>query len=113
MNNKLLIAALVSVGSLGLGACASGYRNTTPDVATVQPSTDRAISTTIKAALSADDRLMQRHIDVATMNGQVELSGFTASQDEKDRAESIARGATGVQGVHNDIQVRPPVPLGQ
>ena len=107
MNNKLLVAALVSIGTLGLGACASGYRNTTPDVALVQPSTDRAISTTIKAAFSADDRLVTSHIDVATMNGQVELSGFAASQDEKDHAESVARSATGVTGVHNDIQVKP------
>jgi osmotically-inducible protein OsmY len=110
MNNKLLVAALVCAGSLGLGACASGYRNTAPDVALVQPSTDRAISSTIKAAYAADARMVASHVDVATMNGQVELSGYAGSQDEKDRAESIARSATGVTGVHNDIQVKPATP---
>ena len=107
MDHKLLTAALVAAGALGLGGCASGYRNTTPDVALVQPSADHAISTTIRAAMKADDRLMARHIDVSTLNGQVELSGFTENEDEKARAEEIARNATGVTGVHNDIQVKP------
>ena len=39
--------------------------------------------------------------------GKVELSGFTQSQDDKDRAESIARTTAGVTGVHNDLEVRP------
>ena len=108
MTHKLLIAAAVAVSTLGLGACASGYRNTAPDVALVQPNADHAISTTIKTAMHADDRLASRHIDVSTMNGQVELSGFADTEDEKARAEVIARNASGVTGVHNDIQVKPP-----
>ncbi len=74
----------------------------------VQPSSDHAITTTIKTAMRADDKLASRHIEVSTLNGQVELSGFTATQEEKDRAEYIARNATGVTGVRNDIDVQPP-----
>lgn len=101
--NKLIIAALVSVGTLGLGACASGYRHSDAYAST----SDGAIQTSIKATITHDERLADSRIQVTSMNGQVNLSGFARSEDDKARAGQIARNASGVTDVRNDIEVRP------
>lgn len=42
-------------------------------------------------------------VNVEVNNGIVALSGFVASEDEKNRASVIARAVDGVKDVHNDI----------
>ena len=45
-------------------------------------------------------------VKVETLNGMVQLSGFVNSQEEKSRAEQIARNVQGVQNVKNNISVK-------
>ena len=68
---------------------------------------DTAITTDVKTQMAADKTVAATAINVETMNGTVQLSGFAKSQAEKDRAAEIARRAKGVKQVRNDIIVRP------
>ena len=57
--------------------------------------------------MAADRTVAATSINVETMQGTVQLSGFAKSQAEKDRAAELARSAKGVRNVRNDIVVRP------
>ena len=102
--NKLLLASLVSVATLGLGACAD---NRPAGNSAYASADDNALVAHVSARLAEDSHQIARNVRVAAMNGTVELSGFTATQEDKDNAEHLALGVSGVQKVHNDIEVRP------
>lgn len=68
---------------------------------------DTAITTDVKAKMAADRTVAATSVNVETMQGTVQLSGFAKSQAEKDRAAELARSAKGVRNVRNDIVVRP------
>jgi hyperosmotically inducible protein len=70
---------------------------------------DGSITTLVKARLGNDPQVGAMHINVETVNGEVQLAGFASSDQDKSRAEDIARGVSTVKGVRNDIVVRPPV----
>lgn len=68
---------------------------------------DTAITTSIKARFADDKEVAATSIRVETLNGTVMLSGFAKSNTEKNKAENIARGVSGVKSVRNEIAVRP------
>lgn len=68
---------------------------------------DTSITANIKSAYAADQTVAATSINVETLNGTVQLSGFAKSQAEKDRAAALARQTKGVVNVKNDIVVRP------
>lgn len=68
---------------------------------------DAAITTAVKAKYVEDKTVAATSINVETLNGTVQLSGFAKSQAEKDKAEALARGVRNVRAVRNDIAVRP------
>ena len=102
--NKLLLASLAAAATCGLGACAD---NRPAGNAAYASADDDAIAMHVKARLAEDSHDIARNIRVAAMNGEVELSGFAATQADKENAEHIAMGVSGVQRVHNDIVVQP------
>jgi len=67
---------------------------------------DASITTKVKAAFVADDKLKARQISVETFNRTVQLSGFVDSSAEKTMATNVARKVDGVQSVKNDLVVR-------
>ena len=69
---------------------------------------DTTITTQVKAKFADDSTVAATSIRVETLKGQVQLSGFAKSWQEKDRAEVLARSVKGVSGVRNDIIVRTP-----
>lgn len=69
---------------------------------------DTAVSTKVKAALVRDPVVKASQINVETMQGVVQLSGFVDSQQEVERAAQLARSVEGVRQVRNDIIVRSP-----
>ena len=97
----MLAAALLASG---LGACAvkSGQSSVGQYV------DDATISTRVKARFAEDRDVSAMRIQVETLNGTVQLAGFAASQDEKDKAGQVARGVPDVRSVVNNIIVRPP-----
>lgn len=105
MNNRLMTTCFVA-GALLLpiaGLSADYDSDRSSPKAFVK---DSVITTKIKAKLAAEKLASTVHIRVDTDHkGVVTLSGKATSQDEADKAVSIARGVEGVVAVENNIQV--------
>jgi hyperosmotically inducible periplasmic protein len=69
---------------------------------------DAWITTKIKLALLTTDGVSGTAIKVDTVLGQVTLYGKVHSDEEKAKAEAVARKVDGVQSVHNLLQVVAP-----
>ena len=67
---------------------------------------DTNLTAYVKASLAGDKMVNLTRISVQTTNGVVHLAGVVSSDEEKARAEEIARGVRGVKDVVNNIQVR-------
>lgn len=68
---------------------------------------DSAITTKIKAKLAAEHLTSLARINVDTdKNGVVWLSGIARTQEEADKAVSIARETEGVASVKSKIQIK-------
>jgi osmotically-inducible protein OsmY len=101
--NKALAIAIITGATLAATGCsvmrgqetAGGYVD------------DASITTAIKSKFVEDKTVGAAEINVHTLNGTVQLSGFAKSASEKGRAEEIARNTRGVRSVHDDIIVRP------
>lgn len=69
---------------------------------------DATITTQVKAKFADDTNVATTSIRVETLKGQVQLSGFAKSVEERLRAETLAWSVKGVSSVRNDIVVRTP-----
>lgn len=67
---------------------------------------DTVVTTKVKTALIRDDRVDALDIQVETFKGVVQLSGFADTQDERERADRLARRVAGVRRVENDIRLK-------
>ena len=66
---------------------------------------DAWITTKVKMALLMTEEVSATDVAVDTVEGKVTLHGTVASDDEKARAETAARGVSGVTEVRNLLQV--------
>lgn len=78
----------------------------TPQRETVQYLEDSDVTTKVKAAIYNDPMAKDNEINVSTYKGVVQLSGFVRSQEASDRAVELARSASGVKGVTNDMRLK-------
>jgi hyperosmotically inducible protein len=105
--NTKLIAACFVVGAFltPLAArAADGDADRTHPTAFVK---DSVITTKVKTKLAADKMRSLTHISVDTdKNGMVVLSGSAKSQEQADKAVSIARATEGVTSVQNNIKIK-------
>ena len=67
---------------------------------------DGIVTTQVKAALIADEKVKSSDIAVVTRKGEVQLSGFVDSQTQMDRAILVARGIEGVATVSNEMSLK-------
>jgi len=67
---------------------------------------DSVISNTVRAKLIDDPDLNIFQVDVTTLKGEVQISGFVESEADKERAGEVARSVDGVREVHNNLVVR-------
>jgi hyperosmotically inducible protein len=94
-----LAAVLLTVAVLlTLGACASTQ---SPG----QQVDDAAITSKVKAKLTADPEINPFNIDVDTDAGVVSLRGTVEDPEAKTQAERLARNTEGVVSVRNEISV--------
>jgi hypothetical protein len=70
--------------------------------------TDGQIEMDVVHALDANAALKQDWISAGTVQGEVTLSGTSASEDNRRLAESIAKNVNGVTKVVNDLKVGDP-----
>lgn len=68
---------------------------------------DATVTTRVKARFAEDKVVSALSISVETLRGSVQLSGFAKSNEEKARAEALARATPGAKSVINNIAVRP------
>lgn len=99
---KILLATMVACCTLATTGCAV----TSGQSSAGQYIDDTTISTRVKARFAEDPGVSAMRIQVETLNGTVQLSGFAASQAEKDKAGQLARGVPDVKDVRNNIIVR-------
>jgi hyperosmotically inducible protein len=89
-------------------ALASGVTN----AALAQSADDAVIAATIKAALLDNRNTSGTRINVDSLQGTVQLSGFARSEAEKAAATKVAEGVEGVKKVINSVAVGPATSMG-
>lgn len=89
-----------------LSACAG----TPTQSSTGQYIDDTWITTKVKAAFVEDKGVDATNINVETLNGTVQLSGFANSIAEAERAVAEAWKIKGVKSVKNDIRLKRSTP---
>ncbi|MFO1431651.1 MAG: BON domain-containing protein [Candidatus Competibacteraceae bacterium] len=75
------------------------------DVVKEEPPQDAAIATKVKAKL-IEERVGAAAIRVESDQGIVKLSGFVDSEQQRQRATTLARSVPGVKSVNNTIEVK-------
>lgn len=100
----VLIAAMTAATALTTVGCAVTDKQETVG----QYVDDTVLTTRVKSKFAADPQVSAMGINVETLKGEVQLSGFAKSAEEKAMAERLARDTSGVRSVRNDIVVRRP-----
>lgn len=103
--NRILTGSMLAL-SLALGS--AGCAVTSGQSSTGQYIDDKTISTRVKARMAEDPQVSAMRIQVETLNGTVQLSGFAASDAERSKAAEIARSVPDVKDVRNNIILRSP-----
>jgi hyperosmotically inducible protein len=67
---------------------------------------DSTITAKVKSALIDDDTTKAHDIKVETRGGVVQLSGFVATQAQKDAATKVAKSVSGVKAVNNGLGIK-------
>jgi hyperosmotically inducible periplasmic protein len=101
MNMRLTVSSIILTALLVVSGCSSMTGQTAG-----QYVDDTAITTSVKAKLTAEKAANFTRIDVDTTNQVVTLNGVVESADQKARAEQLARQVGGVKSVKNNIQVQ-------
>ena len=101
---QVLFVAVLALSLAGVPGCAV----TSGQSSVGQYVDDATITTRVKARMAEDPTVAALRINVETLNGSVQLSGFATSQAEKDRAAAIAAAVPDVRNVRNNIVVSRP-----
>ena len=67
---------------------------------------DVDVTTNVKTALLRDPALQGLDISVATLKGDVRLTGFVDTQAQLDQAIQVARAASGAHTVHDELSIK-------
>jgi hyperosmotically inducible periplasmic protein len=91
-----LIIACIAV--IGFGCAGDRYSRSTGDYID-----DKAVQAKVKGELLRDDLVNPFDVKVDTYRGEVLLSGFVSTPEQKKRAEEISRNVPGVRSVINNL----------
>jgi len=67
---------------------------------------DSSITASVKTKLAGDKLASLTRVDVDTTNQVVSLNGVVETQQQKQRAEELARQVGGVKSVKNNLQIQ-------
>lgn len=121
--NKHLARATTILGALSLcvltvntASAQSGTYGTSGSTTVTQPEKptstvgrvidDTVVTAKVKSALLADPDVKSFDFKVETNKGEVQLSGFSDSKEQIDRAVNIAKGVEGVTNVINKVSLK-------
>jgi hypothetical protein len=110
MRNLKNAAALVGLGALL--AISTGCETTKDERSEGRRTDDKHITSDVKKALKSEPTYKFDNVEVKTFAGVVQLSGFVNTQDQKERAVELTRGAGGVAQVIDSIALKPVSPTG-
>lgn len=79
-----------------------------PDQSMGERIDDHATSSRVRDALAADPLYKFGGVNVDTLKGTVQLSGFVTTSEQKTRAGQLAQNIVGVREVANNITVKAP-----
>jgi hyperosmotically inducible protein len=114
MTRSLTLALCAVIGLTGCvpiligGAAAGGYYIGQDERSAAQIAEDGAITTRVKTRFVGDRYVDALAINVDTRAGVVTLNGAVATRFEREQAEKLAAGVSGVQRVDNRIRVQAP-----
>lgn len=118
IHRGLIISFAVTIATINLSGCAPlviggvavgaasivNDRRTTGSVVD-----DQSIRMSISTALGKNEELVAKaHINVASFNGVVLLTGEAPGEELRNRAGQLARAETNVRRVHNEIRIAAP-----
>ena len=107
MKEKLILFSLVAVTAVGFVGCASNKNNDSSNKRTAgQYIDDKVLVQRVKGSLNDNGVYKFPDVKVETYQGTVQLTGFVDSQEQKQKAEEIARNVRGVSSVKNDIMMK-------
>ncbi len=104
--NSVKLMAILALGAGGALTLTSGCAGTATSQSTGEYVDDAAITTKVKAALVQDPVVKAMQVDVTTFKGNVQLSGFVDTAEQKAQAGRVAAGIQGVTNVTNNITVK-------
>lgn len=96
------LAACLLVAAPAMVGCASADRSAGQTV------DDAWITAKVKSQLLSSPEVSGLNVNVTTYRGQVQLSGYVSSVEQRQQAEQIARSVEGVKSVSNDLIVKAP-----
>lgn len=85
----------------------SGCASTSENRSTGEYIDDQTINARVKTAFLRDESVAGFNVSTTTFDGVVQLSGFVASEDQRQQAENLAMGIAGVKTVINNLSVNP------
>jgi len=102
MKNALIAVMIAFAGIYSSGCSVATGQRTTGDVVD-----DSTITTRVKSRFAESKDVAANRINVETLKGVVQLSGFAISEAERTQAAQIAAAVPGVKQVQNSIIVKP------
>ncbi len=102
MQRRYVCFVLALVFLFVAASCRTPAGRTTGEVVS-----DSSITTEVKTKLLADRTLSGLAISVETFEGNVTLTGAVPSNDQKKKAEEIAKNSKGVKKVNNLLMIKP------
>jgi osmotically-inducible protein OsmY len=103
---KRLMFATMTAGALVVGAV-SGCAVARDQSTAGEYVDDTAVTAKVKTKFIESKQVDASAIQIETLKGTVQLSGFAKSAQEKSTAEQLAKQVEGVKAVKNDVIVRP------
>jgi osmotically-inducible protein OsmY len=100
------LRALMTAGMLCGSLALTGCNQETTERTNLDEQTDQQLAEQVKSAFGNSPAFKFPDVQVASYKGNIQLSGFVQSDDQKSAAESIAKGIPGVVEVENQIALK-------
>jgi hypothetical protein len=107
LKHLVLITGLSAATAVTCFTGCSTWRQKTSERSEGRIVDDHKIASRVKSELKKEPVYKFDDVDVRTFDGVVQLSGFVNSEEQKRRAEELAKQVPGVVEVQNAISLKP------
>ncbi|MGI8820920.1 MAG: BON domain-containing protein [Chthoniobacterales bacterium] len=99
-------SVFVAIAALLIASSVLGCKKEPVERTPAEHQEDQKLAEQVKAAFATSPSFKFPDVQVAAFRGTLQLSGFVVSDDQKQAAESLAKGVPGVQSVENKISLK-------